>query len=207
MDLHLKDKIVLITGGTNGLGLRIAKAFAEEEANVCVCSIDPENKLREVENELKGSGVKAAALKANVCAADEAKYVVEETVKRFGGIDILINNVGKRFGDSLFEATEEQWLMTYDSIVFQAIRMIKLAAPEMRKRGVGSIVNIASVSGWLPQLGKPVQFLEIGAHFPRRTACAGTLPRQHPGQHRLSRLHDQPGRRLGEMAPAASGCV
>ncbi len=158
MDLYLKDKVVLITGGTNGLGLRIARAFAKEGAQICVCSIDPEEKIREVENELKSFGVSAVALKANVCVADEAKFLVEETVRKFGGIDILINNVGKRFGDSLFEATEEQWLQTYDSIVFQTVRMVKLVAPVMDKRGAGSIVNIASVSGWLPQLAKGSQY-------------------------------------------------
>jgi 3-oxoacyl-[acyl-carrier protein] reductase len=158
MDLYLKDKVVLITGGTNGLGLRTARAFAREGAHVCVCSIDPEEKLREVEEEMQGFGVQAAALKANVCVADEAKHVVDETAKRFGGIDILVNNVGKRFGDSLFDATEEQWFKTFDSIVFQMIRMVRLAAPEMRKRGGGSIVNIASVSGWLPQLAKGSQY-------------------------------------------------
>lgn len=158
MDLYLKDKVVLITGGTNGLGLRTARAFAREGAQVCVCSIDPEETLRKVEEELHSLGVRAAALKANVCVAEEAAFVVEETVKRFGGIDILINNVGKRFGNSLFEATDEEWFKTYDSIVFQNIRMVKLVAPEMRKRGGGSIVNIASVSGWLPQLAKGSQY-------------------------------------------------
>lgn len=158
MDLLLKDKVVLITGGTNGLGLRAARAFAREGAQVSVCSIDPEDVLARVEGELTGLGVRAAALKANVCIADQARYVVEETAKRFGGIDILVNNVGKRFGDSLFEATEEQWLQTYDSILFQAVRMVKLVTPAMRKRGGGSIVNIASVSGWLPQLAKGSQY-------------------------------------------------
>ena len=121
----------------------------------------------------------AAALKANVCAAEQARFVVDETVKRFGGIDILINNVGKRFGDSLFEAN--RGTMGADPstpIVFQAIRMIKLTAPEMRKRGGGSIVNIASVSGWLPQLAKGSQYSSSqgGSYLPRRTAGAGTLP-------------------------------
>jgi len=158
VDLGLKDKVALITGGTNGLGLRTARAFAKEGAHVCVCSIDPDDVLDKVENELNTYGGKAAALKGNVCIAEQANAVVEETVKRFGGIDILINNVGKRFGDSLFEATEEDWFKTYDSIVFQAVRMIKLVAPVMKKRGGGSIVNISSISGWLPQLAKGSQY-------------------------------------------------
>jgi 3-oxoacyl-[acyl-carrier protein] reductase len=158
VDLGLKDKVALITGGTNGLGLRTARAFAKEGAHVSVCSIDPEDVIKKVETELKTYGVTASALKANVCIPDQAEFVVSETVKRFGGIDILINNVGKRFGDSLFQATEEDWYKTYDSIIFQAIRMIKLVTPEMKKREGGSIVNISSVSGWLPQLAKGSQY-------------------------------------------------
>jgi 3-oxoacyl-[acyl-carrier protein] reductase len=158
MDLKLKDKVVLITGGTNGLGLRTARAFADEGCHVCVCSIDPDDVLSRVEAELTAKGVKAAALKGNVCVKEEAERIVRETADKFGGIDILINNVGKRFGDSLFEATEEDWFKTYDSIVFQAIRMVRLVAPVMEKRGGGSIVNIASISGWLPQLAKGSQY-------------------------------------------------
>ncbi len=158
MDLKLKDKVVLITGGTNGLGLRAARAFAEEGCRVCVCSIDPDDVIGRVETELRTKGVDALALKGNVCVREDAERIVAETSRHFGGIDILVNNVGKRFGDSLFEATEEEWFKTYDSIVFQAVRMVRLVTPEMNKRGGGSIVNIASVSGWLPQLAKGSQY-------------------------------------------------
>lgn len=158
MDLKLKDKVVLITGGTNGLGLRTARAFADEGCQVCVCSIDPDDVLGRVEAELRARGVRAAALKGNVCVREDAERIVRETAGRFGGIDILVNNVGKRFGDSLIEATEEEWFKTYDSIIFQAIRMVRLVTPEMEKRGGGCIINIASVSGWLPQLARGSQY-------------------------------------------------
>ena len=158
MDLKLKDKIVLITGGTNGLGLRTARAFAEEGCHVGFCSIDEEEKIRATEEELRLKGVKAFGIQANVCVPEEAEKTVAETVHSLGGIDILINNVGKRSGEGLFKATDEDWFKTYDSIVFQAIRMIRLSVPHMRKQGGGSIVNISSVSGWLPQLAIGSQY-------------------------------------------------
>ncbi|MBN1292425.1 MAG: SDR family oxidoreductase [Candidatus Latescibacteria bacterium] len=158
MDLKLQNKIVLITGGTNGLGLRTARTFAGEGCHVSVCSIDSEEIINKTVKELRSKKVMATGIQANVCNPEDAKKVVGHTVDQLGGIDILINNVGKRFGDSLFEATDEDWLKTFDNIVFQAIRMIKLVVPEMRKRGGGSIINIASVSGWLPQLAKGSQY-------------------------------------------------
>ena len=158
MDLHLKNKVALITGGTNGLGLRTARTFAEEGCNVSVCSIDDDDKIRQTVDELRSKGVDAAGFRANVCIPEEAEKVIGDTVDHLGGIDILINNIGKRFGNSLFEATDDDWLKTFDNIVFQAIRMIRLTAPHMRKRGGGAIINISSVSGWLPQLAKGSQY-------------------------------------------------
>jgi len=158
MDLKLKGKVALITGGTNGLGLRMARTFADEGCDIGFCSIDDEERIRETADELAAKGVRAHGLRANVCIPGDAERVVAETADRLGGIDILVNNVGKRFGNTLFEATDEDWFKTFDNIVFQAIRMIRLVVPHMRERGGGSIVNIASVSGWLPQLAKGSQY-------------------------------------------------
>jgi len=158
MDLKLRGKKALITGGTNGLGLRTARTFAAEGADIGFCTLDDDARIREVEDELRSAGVAAEGIRANVCVPEEADAVVSMMVERLGGIDILVNNVGKRFGNSLFEATDDDWFKTFDNIVFQAIRMIRLVVPHMRKRGGGSIVNIASVSGWLPQLAKGSQY-------------------------------------------------
>jgi 3-oxoacyl-[acyl-carrier protein] reductase len=158
MDLHLKGKTAVITGGTNGLGLRTARAFADEGANVSICSIDDEDKITAAEHELRERGVEVMAMKANVCVPQEAERFVSETVDRLGGIDILINNVGKRFGQGLFTATDDDWMKTFDNILFQAVRMIRLCAPIMKERGEGSVVNISSVTGWLPQLGVGGQY-------------------------------------------------
>ena len=158
MDLKLKDKVVLITGGTNGLGLRTARAFAEEGCHVSTCSVDDDEILKKTEKELCSRGIKAIVMRADVCVPEDAELVVSETVNRLGGIDILINNVGRRYGDGLFKATDDDWIKTFDNILFQSIRMIRLSAPHIRKRGGGSVINIASVSGWLPQLSVGGQY-------------------------------------------------
>ncbi|MFC1692116.1 SDR family NAD(P)-dependent oxidoreductase [Candidatus Latescibacterota bacterium] len=158
MDLKLKDKVVLITGGSNGLGLRTARAFADEGCHVSFCSIDNMDVIKRVEEELSAKGVKASGIRADVCVPGDAERFVTATLEQLGGIDILINNIGKRFGEGLFKATDEDWQKTYENIVFQAIRLIRLVAPHMKKRSGGSIVNIASVSGWLPQLAVGSQY-------------------------------------------------
>ena len=158
MDLKLKDRVVLITGGTNGLGLRTGRAFADEGCHVGFCSIDTEEVIRNTEEELRARHVNAHGVRGNVCVPEDAERIVTETVEKLGGIDILINNVGKRFGNALFQAADDDWMKTFDNIVIQSIRMIRLVVPHMRKREGGSIVNIASVSGWLPQLAKGSQY-------------------------------------------------
>ncbi|MFC1551007.1 SDR family NAD(P)-dependent oxidoreductase [Candidatus Latescibacterota bacterium] len=158
MDLKLKGKVVLITGGTNGLGLRTARAFADEGCNVSACSLDSPKVIEKTGDELRAKGINSSMIRADVCNPEEAENLVAETVSIHGGIDILINNVGKRYGEGIFKATDEDWRKTFDNILFQSMRMIRLTAPHMRERGGGSIVNIASVSGWLPQLAVGGQY-------------------------------------------------
>ena len=158
MDLKLKDKVALITGGSSGLGLRTARAFAEEGCHVSFCSLDDEDVIKKTEDELLSKGIHVFALQADVCVPEDAEKIVNETVNNLGGIDILVNNVGRRYGEGLFKATDEDWFKTFDNIVFQAVRMIRLTVPHMRKRGGGSIINIASVSGWMPQLAIGSQY-------------------------------------------------
>lgn len=157
MDLGLKGKVALITGGSRGIGLRTARLFAAEGCNVAICGRDSDA-LTTAAAELRQVGVQVAAIQGDVTDATEAAQVVEQCVAELGGIDILINNVGGSTGGALFEATDEDWQRTFELNVFQIIRMIRLAAPHMRARGGGAIVNIASISGWEEQLVGSAQY-------------------------------------------------
>ena len=157
MDLELKGKVALITGGSRGIGLRTARLFADEGCDVAICGRELDS-LNETAAELRQKGVRVAAIQADVCKADEAALVVEQCIAQLGGIDILINNVGGATGGALFEATDEDWIYTFELNVFQIIRMIRLTAPHMRQRGGGSIVNISSISGWEAQLVGTAQY-------------------------------------------------
>ncbi|HYB04933.1 MAG TPA: SDR family oxidoreductase [Nitrososphaerales archaeon] len=157
MDLGLKDKVALVTGGSRGIGLRTIRVFAEEGCKVAYCSRNKED-LTKVESELRSRGVQVLAIQADVVDPGDAKRFLDQGVKELGGIDILVNNVGSNTGGNLMKSTDEDWRKTFETNLFQFVRMIRLVAPHMRKRGGGSIVNIASISGWEPQLAFTGQY-------------------------------------------------
>lgn len=157
MELELKGKVALITGGSRGIGLRAARLFAEEGCSIAICGRETDA-LTAAAAELRQRRVPVAAIQGDVTVAAEAAQIVEQCVAELGGIDILINNVGGATGGKLMEATDEDWQRTFELNVFQIIRMIRLSAPHMRQRGGGAIVNISSISGWEEQLMGTAQY-------------------------------------------------
>ncbi|MCC6455559.1 MAG: SDR family oxidoreductase [Caldilineaceae bacterium] len=157
MELGLAGKVALITGGSRGIGLRTARLFADEGCNVAICGRELEP-LKAAAEELRQKGVRVAAIQADVTVASEAEQVIAQCVAELGGIDILVNNVGGATGGTLLEATDEDWQRTFELNVFQIVRMTRLAVPYLRQRGGGAIVNVASISGWQPQLVGTAQY-------------------------------------------------
>lgn len=157
MDMNLKGKIALVTGGNRGIGLATAKGLAKEGCDVAFCARREET-LAQAAGEIEALGVRVAAIQADVQNPDDAVRFVEESAASLGGIDILINNVGGRSGDRLMDSTDEDWVETFDKNVFHGVRLTRLVVPHMRARGGGAIVFISSVSGWIPQLSGAVQY-------------------------------------------------
>ncbi len=157
MDLRLKDKVALVTGGSRGIGLRIARAFADEGCHVGLCARS-EPELREARQDLADRGVRVLAVPADVLLPEDAARFVEECVSHLGGVDILVNNVGFNLGGDLLHSTDEEWRRVFEGNTFQAVRLTRLVVPHMRLRGGGAIINIASISGWEPQLAGTGQY-------------------------------------------------
>jgi 3-oxoacyl-[acyl-carrier protein] reductase len=151
MDLRLKDKVALITGGSKGIGLRTARLFAEEGCHLGICGRNPRD-LAAAATELRGKGARVAAIQADVTVAEDSARLVGECAEALGRIDILINNVGDSSGGPLMQATDDDWRKTFEINIMQTVRMIRLTAPHIARAGGGSIVNISSISGWSPQL-------------------------------------------------------
>jgi 3-oxoacyl-[acyl-carrier protein] reductase len=148
MDLKLKGKSVLVTGGSRGIGRQIALAFAEEQARVAICARD-QSQLDKTAQELKALGADTIAMSVDLTRAEDCQRVVDETVAAFGGIDILVNNAGTnvdRAPSKLGEASEDQLMERVSGKALAAIRCSRAAIPYMQKAGGGRIVCIAGTS-------------------------------------------------------------
>jgi 3-oxoacyl-[acyl-carrier protein] reductase len=149
MDLGLSGKVAIVTGSSRGLGLASARALAAEGCRVCLCARGEEQlrmAAREVEA-VAGTPDRVLAVAADLSTAAGVELVVDRTVETFGGVDILVNNVGRAAGSDLLETSDEEWQAAFDETLFPAVRASRRAVPHMRARGGGAIILIASIWG------------------------------------------------------------
>ena len=158
MDMRLKDKIVLITGASRGIGLAAARGFAAEGCRLVLFARSAEP-LTAIEAEFRGQGIAVTAMAGDVTKAGDAERLIAASVNAFGGIDILVNNVGGGGGGPRIEgSTDDDWRGVLDTNLVQTVRMMRLALPHMKGRPGAAAVNIASISGWAPQLAMSGQY-------------------------------------------------
>jgi 3-oxoacyl-[acyl-carrier protein] reductase len=149
MDLHLTDKVALITGSSRGLGLASARALAAEGCRVCLCARG-EEALQQAAAEVAAAASRPDAVMtvvADLTTARGIDQVFAALVERFGGIDVLVNNLGLARGAGITDTTDAEWQEAFDATLYPAIRASRLAVPSMRSRGGGAIVMIASIYG------------------------------------------------------------
>jgi 3-oxoacyl-[acyl-carrier protein] reductase len=149
MDLGLTDKVAVVTGSSRGLGLASARALVAEGCRVCLCARG-EERLAEAAVEVEASARRPGMVlpvQADVSTVAGVEREIAKTVEAFGGLDILVNNVGKAGGADLLETSDAEWQAALDETLFPAIRASRLAVPLMRQRGGGAIVLIASIWG------------------------------------------------------------
>ncbi|MDH6672108.1 SDR family NAD(P)-dependent oxidoreductase [Paenibacillus glucanolyticus] len=144
MDLGLKDKVVLITGGTRGIGLETAVTFALEGAKVAICARDEEQLAAAAEHIRDSSGFQALTITADVTQSEECLTAVRDTVQHFGRLDILVNNAGTAAAKPFELIEDEQWASDLDLKLFGAIRFSRAAIPHIRKSGGGAIINVTT---------------------------------------------------------------
>ena len=119
MNLELDNKVALITGSSQGLGFASAWALASEGCRVCICGRD-EERLKRASAKLEaraGGSDSVLAVQADLTDVDDIAMVVAQTVDKFGGLDVLINNVGQAGGGGLLDATDQDWQNALDSSV------------------------------------------------------------------------------------------
>jgi 3-oxoacyl-[acyl-carrier protein] reductase len=142
MDLHLKGKKVLVTGGSKGIGRGIAEAFIKEGAEVGVIARGMEG-LNSIKKESPGIQV----IQADVSNESERKEAFETFINNFGTIDILVNNAGGSSGGKTMETPVSSFREAMELNYFSALHLSQLAAAEMKKQRSGAIINISSIFG------------------------------------------------------------
>ena len=147
MDLGIKGKNALVTGGSRGLGRQAALALANEGVNVAICARG-KDRLDETAAELRAIGVNVSASVADLGDSAAAQALYERAAAELGSIDILVNNVGGSMGTSdLLNSSVDDFQKVMDVNLWSAVRLMKLALPGMKERGWGRVINIASIYG------------------------------------------------------------
>lgn len=144
--MKLKDKVGVITGSASGIGKATAILFAKEGANVVVVDIDGEKGVETV-NDIKGRGGDAFFVKADVSKAIDAEKIAEESIKKYGKVDVLFNNAGIWARGSVIDADEESWDRIINVNLKGTYLCSKHVAPKMIQQGGGIIINMGSTDG------------------------------------------------------------
>jgi 3-oxoacyl-[acyl-carrier protein] reductase len=149
MDLSLTDKVAIVTGSSRGIGLAIARTLVAEGCRVCLCARGSE-RLAEAAVDVEAGARRpnmVMTVQADVSTSDGIALIVDRTIEKFGGLDILVNNVGRAAGAGLVETSDAEWQAAFDETLFPAIRASRMAVPHMKARGGGTIIMIASIWG------------------------------------------------------------
>ena len=143
----LEGKVAVVTGGSLGIGLAIARALAAESVHVAVMGRS-EKHLAAARPRIEGAGPAAVeTLKADVRSYAEVERALSATVARFGGLDILINNAGVGLFKDIADMTPAEWSEVIDTNLTGVFNACHAAIPHMRRRGGGFIVNVSSLAG------------------------------------------------------------
>jgi NAD(P)-dependent dehydrogenase (short-subunit alcohol dehydrogenase family) len=144
--VSFRDKTVLITGGTRGLGLVLARDFLKEGARVVICGRE-ESTLERARTELERLGGEVLAVPCDVTDAVQVEALISSVHERFGAVDVLVNNAGVIQTGPLESMTMEDFEDAIDTHLWAPLYTTLAVLPEMKRRGEGRIVNISSIGG------------------------------------------------------------
>jgi len=159
----LDGKVAIVTGGNSGIGKAIVLALAEEGANVAIDYVANPDATEELEKQVAALGDKAIGVEADVSKVEDLQRLVDETVKAFGRVDVMVNNAGVETRTSVLDTTEKQYGFVLDVNLKSAFFGTQLAAKQMIKQGQGGrVINVTSVHEDWPMPGNTVYCLSKG---------------------------------------------
>ena len=146
--MNFTDKTAIVTGGSRGIGFAIAKVLCEAGTNVMICGRNKETIQKAVDSlELFGS---VAGVQCDVTNYDEVRAMMQATKKKFGSVDILINNAGVAHNGDIEEHTPETWTETINTNLTGVFYCCRVALPHLQKNNSGWIINISSLASKNP---------------------------------------------------------
>ena len=148
----MKDKIVVITGASSGIGLALATVFANEKAKLVIAARNIE-KLNQIASEMRNNGIEVLTIKADVSIEADCKKIIESTIEKFGGIDILINNAGISMRALFDELDLNVIRQVMDVNFWGTVYCTKYAIPYLLK-SKGSVVGVSSIAGYVGLPGR-----------------------------------------------------
>ena len=150
MDLGLKGKVALITGGSEGIGRAAANGMVSEGAKVVICARRADVLEQAADDIRKATGGDIMAVQADVSHPDQISILFDKTLEAYGRLDILVNNAGTSAAGFFSDVTDEVWRTDLDVKLFGAIRCSRTAIPHMRANGGGRIINVTNLGGKAP---------------------------------------------------------
>lgn len=153
MELNLKDKVVVVTGGSSGIGKATAEAFAAEGSRVAICARS-RDKLEAVQKEFEDKGYDLFIMSVDVSSKEAVYAFAAAVVRKFGRIDVWINNVGINKDMSVLEMDEKTWDDVMKANVSSYLYGTQAAAKQMKQTGGGAIVNTSSIASIIPSIYK-----------------------------------------------------
>ena len=147
MDLGLSGKVAVVSGASRGIGRSIALALAAEGAHLCICARNAEG-LEKAAADMREKGAEVEAVALDVTETEGAEQLIGAAVSRFGGVDILVNNVGGSLGSSsLLDNDIETYMNVFNINFWASVKLMKIYSEKMVTNGWGRIINIASIFG------------------------------------------------------------
>jgi NAD(P)-dependent dehydrogenase (short-subunit alcohol dehydrogenase family) len=189
MELGLKNKVVLVTGGSKGIGKAIAASFGAEGAKVAIAARNLSDLEKAAVEISKDTGAEVLSIAADSTKADHISRMVNEVVQRFGTVHVLVNNAGGVGAMAPFETlTDDDWLQVLNLNVLSAVRATRAVLPYLQKQKWGRIINISSESGTQPDAFMP--------HYNASKAALNNLTKS------LSKAYASDGILVNTVSPA-----
>ena len=152
-DLGLKDKVILITGGSDGLGYASAELLSYQGANVVICGRRGDYLKEKADIITEKTKNQVLAIQADVSKADDCKKLVEETISNFKKINVLVNNAGASAAGLFEDVTDKNWEDDINLKLMSTVRMCRLVIPYMKSNEEGVIINATIGGGKAPNAG------------------------------------------------------